>query len=76
MPRSTLLSCAVLLMTVPHATAQGRLIVDDRLTDGTTIGIRDNGQGQFVEGGWKRWLLLSALSVIAGVLFFAVPNTV
>ena len=31
---------------------------------------------EFVEGGWKRWLLLSALSVVAGVLFFAVPNTV
>ena len=31
-----------------------QLLFDDPLTNGTTIGVRDNGQGQFVIGeGWK-----------------------
>ncbi|UCD30144.1 MAG: DUF4038 domain-containing protein, partial [Planctomycetota bacterium] len=38
--------------SVPAATAQ--LIFDDPLTNGTTIGVRDNGQGQFIiSEGWK-----------------------
>ncbi|AWW74971.1 hypothetical protein CD351_11090 [Erythrobacter sp. KY5] len=30
----------------------------------------------FVEGGWKRWLMFSAVSFAAGVLFFTVPTTI
>ena len=33
--------------------AQGRLVVDDPLMGGTTLGVRDNGPGQFVSGGWR-----------------------
>ncbi|MDO8682109.1 MAG: DUF4038 domain-containing protein [Armatimonadota bacterium] len=35
------------------ASAAAALVFDDPLTTGTTIGVRDNGQGQFVSGGWK-----------------------
>ena len=30
-----------------------RLVVDDPLTNGQTVGFRDNGRGAFVNGGWE-----------------------
>jgi len=36
------------------SSAAAQLLFDDPLTNGTTIGVRDNGQGQFVVAqGWK-----------------------
>ena len=29
---------------------------------------------EFLAGGWKRWLLYSSLSVVAGLAFFAIPT--
>ena len=31
---------------------------------------------EFLEGGWKRWLVQSALSILAGLLFIWTPNAV
>jgi len=41
---------AVVFLCAP---VRAQLIFDDPLTGGTTIGIRDNGQGQFTGEGWK-----------------------
>ena len=51
-----ILACYVLIASSVGAQgvgAQGRLVVDDPLIVGATVGVRDNGPGQFVAGGWK-----------------------
>ena len=44
---------AFCVLIAASVSAQGRLVVDDPLTGGTTTGVRDNGPGQFVAGGWR-----------------------
>jgi hypothetical protein len=41
-----------LLLCVAVTPAEAQLVIDDPLTDGKTVGFRDNGPGQFVAGGW------------------------
>ena len=50
-PTSKMLAFYVLIAA--SVGAQGRLVVDDPLTGKRTVGVRDNGPGQFVAGGWR-----------------------
>jgi hypothetical protein len=46
-------SAKVFFIILPAlASGQSQLVVDDPLTNGVTVGIRDNGGGEFVGGGW------------------------
>jgi hypothetical protein len=50
--RSALALTLALLLFLAATPAAAQLVIHDPLTDGRTVGFRDNGPGQFVSGGW------------------------